>query len=183
METDRRSVANGFSVQTAYGWIRRSEVDELPKQRGGFRSKKIEQHHIDKLLDWLSLNPLLTLVEIKNKIKAEYDLDVSTTTIHKHLDGQMFTLKKILPEPENMNSLANRRKRAECVQTVMSAHGNGKHIIYIDESKCNLFLRRSEGRSRKGTRCIVKSASSRGKNIHIIGAVSQTGLVYWERRR
>ena len=53
----------------------------------------------------------------------------------------------------------------------------------MDETNCNLFLRRSQGRSRRGTRCSVKAATSRGPNIHVIGAISQTGLVYWERRR
>lgn len=175
------AVANGVPVPTAYGWIRRA--DEQPRQRGGCRVRKIEERHVEKLLDWLSSNPLLTLVEMKNMLKFEFELDVSTTTIHKHLHGKMFTLKKAISEPHLMNSLANKRKRAEYVQALMSAIGEGRRVIYIDESNCNLFLRRQEGRSKKGSRCIVKCPTGRGKNVHILGAVSQTGIVFWERRR
>ncbi|KAF0299222.1 hypothetical protein FJT64_003510 [Amphibalanus amphitrite] len=53
----------------------------------------------------------------------------------------------------------------------------------MDETNVNLFLRRSEGRSRRGQRCCVKVATGKGDNIHVIGAISQTGMVYWERRR
>ena len=45
----------------------------------------------------------------------------------------------------------------------------------------DFFLRRSFGRSRKGTRCTVKAPTSKGKNV--IGGISQTGLLYFERRR
>ena len=37
--------------------------------------------------------------------------------------------------------------------------------------------------SRKGSRCSVKLSTSKGKNIHVIGGISQTGMQYWERRR
>ena len=82
-----------------------------------------------------------------------------------------------------MNSTANKEKRAEYCSSLLSYIGAGKYVIYIDETNFNLFLRRSEGRSRRGTRCSVKAPTSKGKNVHVIGAVSQTGLVYWERRR
>ena len=65
----------------------------------------------------------------------------------------------------------------------MAFAGNGKQIIYMDESNCNLFLRRTFGRSRKGTRCTIKTPASKGKNIHVIAAITQTGLVHWERKR
>ena len=56
-------------------------------------------------------------------------------------------------------------------------------VIYINETNVNLFLRRTQCRSRKGTRFCVKVPTSRGQNIHIIAGISQAGLVYWERRR
>ena len=175
------ATANGVPVQTAYGWIRKGEEEDKP--RGGRRFQKVETKHIDLMLEWLSENPLFTLKEIKEKLLAEQNLNVTTTTIHKHLDGQLFTLKKVLVEPSTMNSHLNKQKRADYVNRVMAEIGNGKRLIYIDESNCNLFLRRTQGRSRKGTRCSVKAATSKGKNVHVIAGISQTGLVYWERRR
>ena len=56
-----------------------------------------------------------------------------------------------------MNPVSNKEKRRDYVQALMDKVGQGKFIIFIDESKCNLFLRRTQGSSRKGTRCSVKS--------------------------
>lgn len=175
------AIANGVPVQTAYGWIRKG--DKPDKLRGGKRFTKVEATHVDIMLDWLSENPLLTLKQIKDKLLAEENLTVTTTTIHKHLEAQSYTLKKVVVEPFTMNADINKRKRADYVGLLMAAIGDGKRLIYIDESNCNLFLRRTQGRSRKGTRCSVKAATSRGNNIHVIGGICQTGLVYWERRR
>ena len=62
--------------------------------------------------------------------------------------------------------------------------GLGKYIIYIDESNCNMFLRRSFGRLKKGVRCCVTVYLLQNeKNVHVIVGISQSGLIYWERRR
>ena len=44
---------------------------------------------------------------------SEEDLTVTTTTIHKHLDGQSYTLKKVVVEPFTMNVDINKEKRAD----------------------------------------------------------------------
>ena len=175
------AMANGVSIGTAYGWIRRS--DAPPKQRGGARYRKVNEHDVDRLLTYLEEKPQLTLKELAQKLQEDTGIRVSTTTIHKHLHGRMFTCKKVRTEPAPMNSEENRRKRAEYVTSVMETLGRGKDLIYMDESNVNLFLRRTCGRSRKGARCSVKAPPSQGQNVHIIGAINQTGLVYWERCR
>lgn len=173
--------ANGVNTSTAYGWI--CKMEESPKRRGGSRRRKIEEAHVEKMLAYLEENPQLTLKEIASKLRADTGISVSTTAVHKHLHGRLYTCKKVRPEPSAMNSEENRRKRAAYVADVMAAIGQGKKVIYIDECNANLFLRRSNGRSRKGTRCSIKTPTSKGRNIHIVGGISQTGLVYWERRR
>ena len=40
-----------------------------------------------------------------------------------------------------MNSVSNKEKRRDYVQALMDKEGQGKFIIFIDESNCNLFLR------------------------------------------
>lgn len=173
--------ANGVPIGTAYGWLYRAE--EPCKKRGGYRKKKLSENDIDKILMYVEDNPLITLSNIKCKIETDLGISISTTTIHKYLDCKLYTVKKVLQEPGNMNSESNKEKRREYVQSLMDKMGQGKFVIFIDETNCNLFLRRSEGRSRKGTRCSVKCSSSKGKNIHIIAGISQQGLVYLERRR
>ena len=79
----------------------------------------------------------------------------------------MYTVKKALAEPSEMNSVINKERRSEYVTNLMAANAS-KHVIYIDETNINLFLRRGAGRSRKGTRCSVKTPTARGKNVHIV---------------
>ena len=89
----------------------------------------------------------------------------------------------MIVDQETMYSEPNKQKRSVYVRALITAIGTRKTPIFLEESNCNLFLRWSESRSKKGTRCCVKAACSRGKNIHIIARISQLSLVYWERRR
>ena len=126
---------------------------------------------------------ILTLVEIEHKLQRDQGIALSIATIHNHLECQFYTIKKVLPQPVAINSIENKTKRAAYVTTIMEKMGLGKTVIYIDETNCNLFLRRNYGRSKKGARCSVRAPTSKGKNIHVIGGKNRTGLIYLERRR
>ena len=125
------ATANGVPLHTAYGWIRKK--DEPIKLRGGKRFNKVEVRHIDSMLEWLSQNLLLTLKQIRDKLIAEENLDVSTTIIHKHIDDKLYTLKKVVVEPFTMNSEINKLRRADYVESLMAAFGQGKRLTYIDQ--------------------------------------------------
>lgn len=56
-------------------------------------------------------------------------------------------------------------------------------ILYMDETNFNLFISRTCGRSRKGSRCSTVAAGSRGANVHLIGCISSLGMIYNELRR
>lgn len=175
------ALANGIATSTAYGWIRTAQ-DPL-KKRGGSRHRKVYPEHIEKMIGYVEENPYITLKEIRAKFALETGITVSTNTIHNYLEGQMYTVKKALPQPVTVNSEVNKRKRREYVEKIMNRTGMGKTVIYIDETNVNLFLRRSQARARKGFRPAVKCAPSRGRNIHILGGIAQYGMVYWERKR
>lgn len=174
--------ANGIAFSTAYGWIRRA--DEPAKKRGGFRHAKITQAHVEMMLQYVQENPVITLKEIAARFANETGITVSTNTVHKYMDGQMYTVKRVLPEePVSVSSEANEQKWKEYVETLMDRIEHEKTIIYVDETNTSLFLRRSQGRSRKGVRCMLKGPAARAKNIHILAGISQNGIVYWERKR
>ena len=144
------STVNCVPLKTAYGWIRRYNVEEVPKQKGGARNKKVMQLHIDDILRYIDTDPPITLETIKQYIlMRDMSISISTTTIHNHLDCQFYSIKKARPQPATMNSDENKAKRSQYVCSLMSFVGLEKYIIYIDESNCNMFLRRSFGRSKK----------------------------------
>lgn len=174
--------ANGINTRTAYGYITKPD-GFVPARRGGATATKVSTAMEDKMIEYVEENPLVTLAEIGRKLHQDMGVSLSTNTIHKHLNGRLYTVKKVLAQPVGMNSQENREKRAQFVRKVMEATGQGRTLIYMDETNVNLFLRRSQGRARRGTRCSVLAANSKGPNVHVIGAMSQTGMIHWERRR
>lgn len=173
--------ANGIPIQTAYGWIRRS--GEQRKKRGGRRFTKVGEEHVEMMIEYVREDPLITLQEISAKLALETGITVSTNTVHRHLEGQLYTVKKRLPEPAAMNTEENKQKRKAYVEKIMNRIGRGKTVIYMDETNANLFHRQSQGHARKGLHCMPECPTSEGQNIHILGSMSQHGLLYWERRR
>jgi transposase len=175
--------ANGVKKSTAYAWIRKGTSAQ--KSRGGVVQKcvKVEAVHIEALLDMLGDNPQLTLREMAARLQVEFALVVTPQTIALHLDGRMFSVKKVHFQAETANSLHNRCLRKVYVENVMQATGAGKYLLFVDESNVNLFIRRTVGRALVGSRAVVKMPSSKGANIHMLGALTQTGMVGFTRRR
>ena len=117
------AIANGVSIGTAYAWIKGSEMEA--KKRGGAKRIKVTRQDVEKMIEYVSENPLITLKEIQDKIQAEYDFTVSTTTIHKHMERKFYnTVKKIMFEQATMNCEENKTKRAYYVSRVMEESGN-----------------------------------------------------------
>lgn len=169
--------ANGIPIQTAYGWIRRA--GEQSKRRGGRRFSKVREEHIERMIEYVQEDPLITLQEISVKFTMETGITVCTNTVYKHLEGQLYTVKKALFKPAVMNTEENKQKRKVYVEKIMNRIWLGKTIIYIGETNANLFFRRSQGRGRKG---LPRCPTSEGINFHILGSMSQYGLVYWQRQ-
>ena len=173
---------NGVKVETARNWILKGTP--TLQITGGNHHQKINEDHRDSLLEWLSETPELTLKELQEKLLDTYQLQVCHQTISNHLDGMMFTRKRIHYSPVVMNSVENKIKRRDFVQQIANVMlDENSVVVYIDETNLNLFTRREYGRSETGKRVISTMPASKGPNIHIIGAISQQGLEYWERRR
>lgn len=99
------------------------------------------------------------------------------------MHGMLFTLKNCRFEPQHANTLVNKEKRAHFASELLRLQADEKPIIFLDETNFNLHLRRTQGRSKKGSRAAYITASCKGPNIHVIGAISSNGLIYHEIRR
>ena len=121
--------------------------------------------------------------QMKNKLFAEFHFTVSTTTIGNCLEGQMYTLKQVHKIPVTMISQGNKIKRAEYVEQLNEYVSSGHQIVWMDETNFNLFCRRNKGRSRVGNRAILTLPAARGPNIHLIGAISMTGVLKMTTKR
>lgn len=134
------------------------------------------------MLDWLvgriDEDPMLTLKEMRTKLLNEFQNleNVDESTIARRLDGALITLKiatKDADVPENRNSLEVKEMRFEYAQWFM-ALPETEHIVYLDETGYNLWTRRTQGRSRRGTRVRRKVHTQRGANINVNFAISPT---------
>lgn len=177
------AAAQGIKKSTAYNWIRRGRVENLPKGGPQRNVIKLQEPHINALVERLSENCQLTLREMAEYCLQTFDLTVSEQTISRALHGRLYTVKKIYHMPENANNDRNKALRRDYVGNILEAVGQNKTIVYIDESNVNLFVRRSQGRERRGERAVVRMPFSKGPNVHMIAGLTQNGLVNVTRRR
>ena len=64
--------------------------------------------------------------------------------------------------------------------TLTTVIGNGKCIVWQDETNFNVWCTRSTGWSQVGRRTVAARCTPKGQNLHIIGAIEQTiGVVYY----
>ena len=78
------------------------------------------------MVAYVEENPLITLAEIRRKVQHETGVTLAISTIHRHLDGQLYTVKKVLPEPVAMNSMDNTRYNEEG-RICAKGHGSDQH--------------------------------------------------------
>lgn len=180
---DWRLLAHSLGVKqsTAYQWIKNE--DKPVKQRGGRRNFKIKDEHLIFMEQCIEINPKITLLQMKEQLHKEHNIDVTTECVRKHLDGLLYTLKDIRRESEKANSDDNKIKRSAYVKKLLEYQAESVPIIYMDETNFNLYISRTKGRSKKGSRCTNISAGSKGSNIHVIGCIGNMGLVHNEIRR
>ena len=170
----------GVSDTTAYRWISEGLKED---KRGGKRYNKILEEHKNFMVEEIEKNPRITLEEIKMGIGEKFNLGISKESIRNHLDNMLYTLKDIRYEPERGNCDENKLKRKEFAVALLEYQSSSLPIVFMDETNFNLHISRGHGRSLSGKRCTVVAAGSKGANIHLIGAISDIGLVHHEIRR
>ena len=179
---DWKYLASSLNVKlsTVYRWIHEGEK---PDYRGGNRPRKITDEHRNFMVTKIEQNPRITLAELANLLHSNFNISVSKECVRKHLDAVMYTLKAVRYEPEKANSPENKSKRKLFVTELLHYQSMNLPILYMDETNFNLHITRKEGRSLRGSRCTTVAAGSRGANIHLIGCISNYGLIHHEIRR
>ncbi|CAH8558946.1 unnamed protein product [Dicrocoelium dendriticum] len=165
------------NVKTCRNWIRAYESTETVGQHGGVRRRALGESHVDCLVEWVSAEPTVTLELLRLRLKAEFEVSVSTSTVSRYLDGRLITMKKLHTIPESMNTLENKKRRRSFVLQLMDYEVEGRQPVWIDETNFNLFCSRTRGRSRRGSRAQCTVANSRGPNVHLVGAMTNNGLI------
>ncbi|EER08991.1 conserved hypothetical protein [Perkinsus marinus ATCC 50983] len=122
----------------------------------------------------------LTLKQIADEVSREWNVELSTSTVARALEGRLISMKQLQLIPEARNSEVNKVKRRDFAQWLQVNAGRYR-LVWIDETGYNLYTCRSKGRSAKGQRARKTCANQRGKHVTLICAVcNEGGILAWQ---
>ena len=169
---------------TAYSIAKRN-TGQHSAAKGGLRHKKWDDDLARFCEEMLSKEPTISVKALNSRIRENFGdnkPNISDSCLSKNLDGMLYTIKKWYGFPEGRNSLRVKELRRDYFEWMLNARANGGEFIYTDETNFGAWTRKSNGRSKKGTRCHRIIANSHSRNLNIIMSISsERGLIYWER--
>ncbi|KAG4061622.1 hypothetical protein PC123_g3535 [Phytophthora cactorum] len=125
-----------------------------------------------KLEQYLDEDCRHTCEQMRDRLRSDLGVSVSTSSVHRALQGMVYSLKKLRIEKVTMNKAENKNKRKEFVNKLEKHASRGDMIVFHDETNFNMYLSRNEGYSRVGERATVALTPSQGSNLHVLGGVS-----------
>lgn len=167
--------------KTAYGWVKSGDRERRPAAGG--RRKALTEEQVDAVCRMIEEDPAITLKAIKERVLADFDLNVAVSTLHNYLEGRLLTLKKVHYIPAEANNARNKALRMDYVQRISGHMQDNKTIVWMDETNVNLYCRRTQGRAPAGQRAAVALPGSKGPNVHVIGAITNFQIIKWSRLR
>jgi transposase len=86
---------NGIPRTTAYDLVSKGRTENLP--RGGIRAKnvKVTPAIMDSLEEYINENCDYTLEMIKDFVRFDHAVDISTSTISRKLQDMLYTVKQV----------------------------------------------------------------------------------------
>ena len=148
-------------------------------KRGGNRTKLLTPQVLSLIEFYIESQPGITLKAIKTKLLRENEINISTSCIEYGLRKLKITFKMASIEIERKNdsrTLGLRQKYAQDFTKWIPQQG--EKLIFIDECGFNLHIRRTQARSRQGTRAHIVLPTVRGRNVTIIAAINNAGVVH-----
>ncbi|KAG2945059.1 hypothetical protein PC119_g8469 [Phytophthora cactorum] len=135
--------------------------------RGGARSSNVKcTPEIEAALEeYLGENCTYTLNVMRDMVRFDFGVELSTSTISNKLIGKLYTTKNVRVEPMTCNNAANKAKRMEFAKELHKHMDAGDIIVYYDETNYNVYCKRSQGRAKKGERATVVLPPSKGANL------------------
>ncbi|KAF0730237.1 hypothetical protein Ae201684P_013156 [Aphanomyces euteiches] len=170
---------NGVSLSTARRVVLNQRVQVLPRGGPRLASTRVTHEMRQALERYLNENCLYTLRQMQQFLVFDFNgVKISLPTISRHLIGMLFTMKQARVEPSTCNSDVNKSKRQVFALKLLEHQEQNDYIVYYDKTNFNIYCRRSQGRSKKGTCAVVVLPPSQGPNLQVQCAVSLAdGLV------
>ncbi|GMF34454.1 unnamed protein product [Phytophthora fragariaefolia] len=144
---DWREVAAHNDVP--YSTARRAvlNADGDPKTHGGVRGAQVKMavEVMGKLEEYLDEDCRHTCEQMRDRLRSDLDVTVSTSSVHRALQGIVYSLKKLRIEKITMNNTVNKDKRKEFVEKLEKHMSRGDMVVFQDETNFNMYLSDNEG--------------------------------------
>ena len=98
--------------------------------------------------------------------------NISSSTVHRILDGQLISLKKLEPSQAERSRLGVKEGRRTLAQLLL--HESFREIISVDETGYYIWISRTRGRTRKGLHAVRVVGGRKCGNFSLIVALSNT---------
>ena len=182
---DLKEAAASFNItrRTAHRiWTEWCLTGEINVQvRGGYRKKKLENHMIRKIQDWVDKDCSITLKRLQSKIARKYDVNVCESTISNYIGSFRYSFKRVLVRPSAADTEELWEQRREFALWFVNEMGQGKHFIFADEVGFQVSMRVAHGRSPKNTTPILRGGHCiKTRNITVMAAISESGVVHYQ---
>ncbi|CAG8803766.1 12475_t:CDS:2, partial [Cetraspora pellucida] len=152
------------------------------KPRGGDKKSILNEQHKNFLEEAIEQEPWITIADLIQELVDQFpNLQLSDRTVARYIRNMGFTLKRLTVVPEGRNSDDTIQKRKQYVERIYNENINiYSDMVYIDETDFNLHLSTSRGRACHGQPAIHKVVNNRGKNISIIAAINEDGVLHYK---
>ena len=159
----------GINRRTAYGILRTFMRTGRRHQlvRGGSTRAIFSEAMLEALIEFVEEKPTATLNEMRLRLLELFPSSpVSISTISRHLDGSLITLKLLRSVPFAWNTPEVKEERYAFAQWMIQ-RGIHSKWIFLDECGYNLWTSRTQGRSQRGTLAVRTVCGQRGQNLTI----------------
>ncbi|GMF63951.1 unnamed protein product [Phytophthora fragariaefolia] len=155
------ATSNDIPVTIAYDIVSKGRAESLP--RGGTRNVKITAEAKMFLEQYLNDDGTYTLATMQSMLLVDCNIKMHTSTISRHLNKLLYTVKQVRIEPTTRNNDVNKEKRCVFAEKLMAHQKEGNCIVYYDETNFNVYLKRQRGRAKRGSRAVMKLSSIEGR--------------------
>lgn len=170
----------GYSVETFYKCIRNNGVID-PKWKHPEHSKKWSDDLIEKSIELISQNPILTLSEIISMMIEKYNApEITETTLGTYLRFSLITLKQVQYHATARNSHETKQQRIEYGEFFLQ--NKDLNFVFIDEVGYSISVQRNRGRAPKGKNVIAKTPLSKTPNTSVCMAITNEEIIHYQKK-
>jgi len=145
------------------------------------RPKLLSPSEKSTVIGWIDEHPEMTLRELKQKIKAILNKEVSISTIDRLIKKFSYTLKNLVLVPAKRNCphvIECRFNYAQEFGNLIESMDNDNKLFFLDEVGFQVSMRTKRGRSLVGTVPFLTVPAVRTRNISVCAIMSKKSVFH-----